>query len=52
MLTRNEAVLADPEQRQNDPHGEAWMVVIRPNDPAKLEQMMDASTYATKVAAA
>ena len=52
VITRNEAVLADPEQLQNDPHGEGWLLVIRPNDPAQLEQLMDAATYATKVAAA
>ncbi len=51
VLTRNEAVLADPEQLQNDPHGEGWLLVIRPSDPAQLEQLMDAATYAAKVAA-
>lgn len=51
VLTRNEAVLADPEQLQNDPHGEGWLLVIRPSDPAQLDQLMDAATYATKVAA-
>lgn len=52
VLTRNEAVLDDPEQLQNDPHGEGWLLVIRPSDPDQFEQLMDAPTYATKVAAA
>jgi glycine cleavage system H protein len=46
---RNEAVLANPEELQNDPYGEGWLLVLRPADPAALEQLMDAGTYAAKV---
>ncbi|TCD58982.1 glycine cleavage system protein H [Synechococcus sp. BS56D] len=51
VVQRNEAVLASPEELQNDPHGEGWLLVIRPSDPTQLAELMDASTYATKVAA-
>ena len=51
VLSRNEALLANPEELQNDPHGEGWLLVIQPSDPAQMDQLMDAATYAAKVAA-
>lgn len=52
VVQRNESVLASPEELQNDPHGEGWLLLIRPADVSQLSELMDASTYATKVAAA
>ena len=46
---RNEAVLASPEELQNDPHGEGWLLLMRPSDPAQLEGLLDAASYAAKV---
>jgi len=46
---RNEAVLANPEEVQNDPYGEGWLLLIRPADPAQIETLMDAEQYATQV---
>jgi glycine cleavage system H protein len=46
---RNEAVLASPEELQNDPYGEGWLMLVRPSDPAQLEGLMDATTYGAKV---
>ena len=46
---RNEAVLASPEELQNDPYGEGWLLLVRPSDPAQIEGLMDASLYASKV---
>jgi glycine cleavage system H protein len=46
---RNEAVLANPEELQNDPYGEGWLLLIRPADPAQIETLMDAEQYATQV---
>ena len=46
---RNEAVLASPEELQNDPYGEGWLLVVRPADPAQLAGLMDASAYAAAV---
>ena len=46
---RNEAVLASPEELQNDPYGEGWLLLVRPSDPAQLEGLMDAATYSAKV---
>lgn len=46
---RNEAVLDSPEELQNDPYGEGWLLQVRPSDPAELDQLLDASTYRAKV---
>ena len=48
----NESVLASPEELQNDPHGQGWLLAVRPSDVAQLEELMDSVTYAAKVAAA
>ena len=46
---RNEAVLASPEELQNDPYGEGWLLLVRPADPAQLESLMDAAAYGAAV---
>ena len=46
---RNEAVLASPEELQNDPYGEGWLLVVRPEDAGELDALMDAATYRGKV---
>ena len=46
---RNEAVLASPEELQNDPYGEGWLLLVRPSDPDQLDGLMDAVAYAAKV---
>ena len=51
VVQRNEALLANPEELQQDPHGEGWLLVIRPSDQTQFEQLIDAATYAAKVAA-
>ena len=49
VVQRNEAVLASPEELQNDPHGEGWLLLLRPRDAAELEALMDSETYSAKV---
>ena len=49
VVERNEAVLASPEELQNDPHGAGWLLVVRPSDPAQLESVLDSATYSAKV---
>lgn len=46
---RNEAVLANPEELQNDPYGEGWLLLVRPADPGQIEALMAADAYAAKV---
>ena len=49
VVERNEAVLASPEELQNDPHGAGWLLVVRPSDPAQLESLLDSASYSAKV---
>ena len=48
---RNEAVLASPEELQNDPYGEGWLLLVRLGAPDELEALIDAATYGAKVQA-
>ncbi|WP_320668377.1 glycine cleavage system protein GcvH [Prochlorococcus sp. MIT 1307] len=51
VLKRNEVVLSSPEDLQNDPHGEGWLLLVRPSEPSQLEDLMDADSYKSKLAA-
>ncbi len=48
---RNEAVLASPEELQNDPYGEGWLLLVRLGAQGELDDLMDAATYGAKVQA-
>ena len=50
VIQRNEVVLGDPDSLQNDPHGEGWLLKIRPSDLTQFEELMDVSSYSNKVA--
>jgi len=45
----NSELTAKPELINEDPHGEAWMMVVRITDPATVEALMDAEAYKTFV---
>jgi glycine cleavage system H protein len=49
VLARNEAVLASPEELQNDPYGEGLLLLLQPADPSQFEGLMDAAVYGAKV---
>ena len=51
ILHINNSVLASPEELQNDPHGEGWLLIIRPENPDQLQGLMDSQTYSKKIAA-
>ena len=51
ILHINNSVLASPEELQNDPHGEGWLLIIRPENPDQLQELMDSQTYSKKIAA-
>ncbi len=46
---RYEAVLASPEELQNDPYGEGWLLLVWPSGTEPLDGLMDAATYSAKV---
>jgi glycine cleavage system H protein len=41
----NEALTDAPEQVNEDPYGEGWLVKVRLSDPAEVESLMAASEY-------
>ena len=41
----NEALADAPEQVNEDPYGEGWLVKVRLSDPAEVESLMAASEY-------
>lgn len=41
----NEALLDTPEMINSDPYGEGWFILIRPDEPAALDQLLDAAAY-------
>jgi glycine cleavage system H protein len=41
----NEALSDSPEQVNEDPYGEGWLVKIRLSEPGEVDDLMDASTY-------
>lgn len=49
VVTRNEALDSAPESVNSDPYGDGWMVEIQLDDPAELENLMDADGYSTLV---
>ena len=41
----NSAVADEPSMLNDDPFGQAWLVKIKPSDPAQVEALMDAAAY-------
>ncbi len=41
----NGALADAPERLNQDPYGEGWLVVIEPDDPSQLDDLMDAAAY-------
>ena len=51
VTARNEAVLSGPEELQNDPYGEGWLLIVQPSDAAELDTLLDAASYSQKLEA-
>ena len=45
VLEVNAALAGRPETINKDPHGEAWMIVVRIADPAGVTALLDAAAY-------
>ena len=46
----NTALVSKPEAINKDPHGEAWMIVLKIANPAGLAALLDAKAYEALVA--
>ena len=49
VVRRNEAVLASPEDLQNDPYGEGWLLQLAPDPAASTDGLLTAAAYAAQV---
>ena len=51
VVQRNESLLSNPEALQNDPHGDGWLLLVKPSQIEELEDLMDSASYSNKLAA-
>ena len=49
VTARNEAVLSSPEELENDPYGEGWLLIVQPSNASELDQLLDAASYSQKL---
>jgi len=49
VLRRNEAVLASPEDLQNDPYGDGWLLRLEPGPDAATDGLRSSADYAAQV---
>lgn len=49
VIERNDPLMDAPEQLGEDPYGEAWLLKVRVNDPADLEDALSAAEYRQQV---
>jgi glycine cleavage system H protein len=45
VIEVNGGLEENPEQINEDPYGEGWLVKVRLSDPAQADELMDAATY-------
>jgi glycine cleavage system H protein len=45
----NGALADTPEQINEDPYGEGWMVRVKLSDPSERESLLDAATYTSQL---
>jgi len=45
ILEFNEALEGNPEDVNNDPYGQGWMIKVKVSDLAELNELLDASAY-------
>lgn len=50
ILSVNDTLESQPEQINESPHQDGWLVVIEASDVSQLEGLMDADAYASYVA--
>lgn len=45
IVETNDQLEAEPELVNDDPYGAGWMIKIKMNDPAELDELMSADEY-------
>ena len=49
IVSVNESVIDNPELLQNDPIGEGWLIVIKPDSNVSFDDLMTSDAYKSKV---
>ena len=49
VISVNEGVIDNPEILQNDPIGDGWLVIIKPESNVLLDELMNSDEYKSKV---
>jgi len=50
VVAINSTLVNEPEKINQDPHGAAWLIKIRLDNPTDLNALMDAASYAAYIA--
>ena len=49
IVSVNESVIDNPELLQNDPIGEGWLVILKPESKVSFDDLMTSDSYKSKV---
>ena len=49
VISVNNSVIENPEILQNDPIGDGWLVIIKPESNIELSELMNSDEYKSKV---
>ena len=49
IVSVNESVIDNPELLQNDPIGEGWLILIKPDSKVSFDDLMTSDAYKSKV---
>ena len=49
IVSVNESVIEDPELLQNDPIGDGWLVILKPESKVSFDDLMTSDAYKSKV---
>ena len=49
IISVNESVIDNPELLQNDPIGEGWLVILKPESKVSFDDLMTSDAYKSKV---
>ncbi len=49
IVSVNESVIDNPELLQNDPVGEGWLVILKPESEVSIADLMNSDEYKSKV---
>ena len=49
IISVNESVIDNPEILQNDPIGDGWLLIIKPEPNVLLDELMNSEEYKSKV---